>query len=196
VPPDPADPAGQAYRGRIRARFAELHDEREQLEAKLKTLAKTAPHAPDTTLLDRLPLPGDVLPEMPPQIKARLFAIFDVSIFWNKTGRQGTVRAEITEATLQAVEALLDPTQDGFHDTCPDQPEEPVGHPTNTPRWMRVCHIGKVHRVFIIAPIRCSALALGWMSKCSVVSTLSWPRTWEMLGSSRGSVSRASLANW
>jgi site-specific DNA recombinase len=132
IPANPADPAGQAYRARIRARFAELHDEREQLETQLKTLAKTTPHAPDTSLLDRLPLPGDVLPEMPPQIKARLFAIFDVSICWNKTGRQATVHAEITEATLQAVHDILDPTRDSFHDTHPDQPE-PVGHLTGTP---------------------------------------------------------------
>jgi hypothetical protein len=108
-------------------------------ETQLKALAKTTPHAADTSLLDRLPLAGDVLPAMPPQIKARLFAIFDISILWNKADRQVTVSAEITEATLQAVEAILDPAQDGFHDTDPDQPE-PLGHPTNTPRAITVPH--------------------------------------------------------
>ena len=55
LPANPDDPAGQAYRARIRARFAELHEERERLEAQLKTLAKTTPAAADPTLLDRLP---------------------------------------------------------------------------------------------------------------------------------------------
>jgi hypothetical protein len=126
-------------RARIRARFAELHEERERLEAQLKALAKTTPHAPDTSLLDRLPLAGDVLPAMPPRIKARLFAIFDISILWNKADRQVTVSAEITEATLHAVQAILDPSQDGFHDTHPDQPE-PMGHLANTPRAITLSH--------------------------------------------------------
>ncbi len=66
---DPGNPATQAYRARIRARFAELHDEREHLEAQLKTLAKTTPAAADTSLLDQLPLAGDILPGLPPSSK-------------------------------------------------------------------------------------------------------------------------------
>jgi len=133
LPADPHDPATQAYRARIRARFAELHDEREHLEAQLKTLAKTTPQAADISLLDLLPLAGDVLPRLPPQLKARLFQVFDVSILWNKTDRQATVRAEITDTALHAIAAILDPSQDGFDDTHPDQPE-PMGDLTHTPR--------------------------------------------------------------
>jgi len=88
LPADPHDPATQAYRARIRARLAELDDEREQLEAQLKTLAKTTPQAADTSLLDLLPLAGDVLSRLPPRLKARLFQVFDTSILWNKTDRQ------------------------------------------------------------------------------------------------------------
>jgi hypothetical protein len=115
LPANPDDPATQAYRARIRARFAQLHDEREQLEAQLKALAKTVPHAADTSLL------------------------FDIAIYWNKTDRQVTVHAEITEATLRAVQDILNPTRDGFTDTCPEQ-TEPVGHSTNTPRAIRTSH--------------------------------------------------------
>ncbi len=43
LPANPDDTAAQAYRARIRARFAELHHEREQVEAQLKDLAKTTP---------------------------------------------------------------------------------------------------------------------------------------------------------
>ena len=91
LPANPGDPAGQAYRARIRARFAELHDERDQLETQLKTLAKTTPAAADTTLLDRLPLAGDVLPRLTPRLKARLFQVFDITVLWNKPARQVTV---------------------------------------------------------------------------------------------------------
>ena len=118
LPANPADPAGQAYRARIRARFAELHDERERLETQLKTLAKTTPAAADTSLLDQLPLAGDILPRLSPRLKARLFQVFDITVLWNKPARQATVTAEITEATLQALDAILDPGQDGFHDTA------------------------------------------------------------------------------
>jgi hypothetical protein len=133
LPADPDDPATQAYRARIRARFAELHAERGRLEAQLKALAKTTPAAADTSLLDQLPLAGDVLPRLSPRLKARLFQVFDISVLWNKPGQQATVNAEITETTLRYLTAIMDPSQDGFHDTHPDQPE-PVWDLTNTPR--------------------------------------------------------------
>jgi hypothetical protein len=139
LPADPDDPANQAYRARIRARFAELHDERERLETELKALAKTTPAAADTSLLDQLPLAGDVLPRLSPRLKARLFQVFDVSVLWNKPAQQATVNAEITETTLRYLAAIMDPSQDGFHDTHPDQPE-PVWDLTNTPRMCRVPH--------------------------------------------------------
>jgi hypothetical protein len=53
-----------------------------------------------------------------PGLKARLFAAFDLQVLWNKPGRQATVHAEITEATLRALPALLDPGQDGYDDTA------------------------------------------------------------------------------
>ena len=60
---------------------------------------------------------GDVLPDLPPALKARLFAAFGLEILWNKPGQQATVFAEITENTLQAIPGLTDPGQDGYHDT-------------------------------------------------------------------------------
>ena len=119
LPADPADTAAAAMRARIRARFADLHHEREQLETQLQALAKTAPAAADPALLDQLPLPGDILPALPPALKARLLAAFGIEILWNKPGGQVTVFAEITEATLQAIPAITDPGQDGYHDTHP-----------------------------------------------------------------------------
>ena len=50
--------------------------------------------------------------------KARLYAAFDLQIMWNKPGKQATVYAEITEATLRALPSLLDPDRDGYDDTA------------------------------------------------------------------------------
>lgn len=83
--------------------------------------------------------PGDVPPDLPPQLKARLFAAFDIAVLWNKPGSQATVRAEITETTLQAVPAILDPSQDGYDNTHPDQPA-PIGDLANTPRTITMSH--------------------------------------------------------
>jgi len=65
LPADPADTASAAMRARIRARFADLHHEREQLETQLAALAKTTPAAAEPALLDELPLLGDLLPGLP-----------------------------------------------------------------------------------------------------------------------------------
>ncbi|HEY6313668.1 MAG TPA: hypothetical protein VIY52_23085 [Streptosporangiaceae bacterium] len=75
-------------------------------------------------MLDELPLAGDILPGLDPPIKARLFAAFDLQILWNKPGRQATVHAEITEATLRVLPALLNPGQDGYDDTADTTPGE------------------------------------------------------------------------
>jgi hypothetical protein len=117
LPADPADAAAAAMRGRIRARFGELHTEREQLETQLNTLSASQPRACDPALLDELPLAGDILPGLPPDLKAKLFEAFDLQILWNKPGRQATIFAEITDATLQALPGILNPGQDDYDDT-------------------------------------------------------------------------------
>ena len=65
-----------------------------------------------------------------PARRAELFQAFDLQILWNKTGRQATVFAEITDATLQALPGILDPGRDGYDNTTSSDPREPgsVGH--------------------------------------------------------------------
>ncbi len=144
LPADPADTAAAAMRARIRARFADLHHEREQIETQLAALAKTTPAAADPALLDQLPVLGDILPGLPPALKARLLAAFGLQVLWNKPGQQATVHVEITENTLQAIPGLTDPSQDGYHDTDntgthTDQPE-PIWDLGNTPRMVTLSH--------------------------------------------------------
>jgi site-specific DNA recombinase len=124
LPPDPDDAAANAQRARIRDRFAELHAERQHLQAQLDSLQAETPKAADLTLLDDLPLAGDILPRLGPEAKALLFAAFDLEILWNKAANQATIHAEITEATLRAIPAILDPSQDGYDDTANPAPSE------------------------------------------------------------------------
>ena len=141
LPADPADTAAAALRGRIRARFADLHAEREQLDTQLAALDASTPRAADPTLLDELPLAGDILPGLPDDLKTRLLDAFDIQVLWNKPGRQATVFAEITDATLKAMPAILNPGQDGYDDTSEqdsgnldvmeDLFEAPIAHSIN-----------------------------------------------------------------
>jgi hypothetical protein len=150
LPADPADAGANAMRVRIRARFNELHAERERLEASQRDLAATTPQAQDPTLLDELPLLGDILPRLPAREKAGLFRTFDVGILWNKPGEQVTMWAEITDTTLQTLTDLLDPTQPGYHDTDNDPA---AGDLVNTPITGTVAPSTRLARVSV-PPLR------------------------------------------
>jgi hypothetical protein len=126
---DPADTAAAAMCARIRARFADLHHEREQLEAQLAALAKTTPAAADPALLDELPALGDILPGLPPALKARLFAAFDLEVLWNKPGGQATVFVEITDGTPRPSPPSWTPTR-----TATTTPAPPPAS-ANLPLW-------------------------------------------------------------
>ena len=58
LPADPADTASAALRGRIRSRFADLHTEREQLDAQLGALAAATPGPPTPPCSTSSPSPG------------------------------------------------------------------------------------------------------------------------------------------
>ncbi len=125
-------------------------------EAQLDALARPPPAAADPALLDELPLAGDILPGLPAALKARLLAVFDIWVLWNKTDRQATVYAEITDDTLRAVPAILDPGQDGYHDTSPapstDNPT-PLGHLISTSRRVAMAHRVPSHAA-VLSPAR------------------------------------------
>ena len=95
------------------------------------------------------PQAGDILAALPDDLKARLLDAFDLHILWNKPGRQATVHAEITEATLRALPALLNPDRAGYDDTsehATDQPEA-VEDLFEAPIGARIHRISRIHRV-------------------------------------------------
>jgi hypothetical protein len=112
-------------RARINTRFAELHTQRTDAETKLAALTNCQPQAADPAILDEIPYAGDIH-TLPPDLKARLLDAFDLAILWNKTDAQATVTAVITDATLQALPAILNPGQNRYHDTPSPQPTQPA----------------------------------------------------------------------
>ena len=104
----------------------------------LAVMRRSMPSAPGTSTLSDLlngkirrpprwePAGRDILPALPPDLKARLFEAFDLQILWNKPGNQATVFAEITDATLQALPGILNPGQDGYDDTSEESVRDPV----------------------------------------------------------------------
>jgi hypothetical protein len=133
LPADPDDPATQAYRARIRARFAELHNEREQLETQLKTLAKTTPAAADTTLLDQLPLAGDILPGLPPSSKPAYSPPSTSPSCGTNPASKPPSAPRSPKPPCKPSTASSTPPQDGYHDTATDEPT-PMGDLNNTHR--------------------------------------------------------------
>jgi len=119
----PADPAAQALRQRIRARFTDLYTQRTALEAERAALQNTpAEHDNDPTLLDELPFLGDILTEAPASLTERLLDVFDMQAVYNRDKGQVTIHATVTDATPQAIRDLLtDPRAD--HTTPP--PSQP-----------------------------------------------------------------------
>jgi hypothetical protein len=123
TPADPGDPAAQALRQRIRARFTDLYTQRTTLETELATLEDTpAQSANDPTLLDELPTLGDILTQAPANLTERLLDVFDIQAVYNRDKNQVTIHATLTDATPQAIRDLLtDPRAD--HNTpLPSQP--------------------------------------------------------------------------
>jgi hypothetical protein len=132
----PDGPAGKAMRARINERFAQLHADRTAAEAQLAGLAAEQPTAADPAILDEVPYAGDIIPALPPALKARLFAVSDLAILWSKDKSHATVSVTITDATLAALPEILNPAQPGYHDTAALEsetvgalPRPPIGGP-------------------------------------------------------------------
>jgi site-specific DNA recombinase len=131
---DPADPAAQAYRTRIRARYAELYDERTRTETELKAAQTATATADDPTLLDEFPLAGDILTAAPDRIKEAVYAAFDINTLYRPDQHQVTIWATITPATPATITALIDdPRTD--HDTHPGTPTDLA---TSTDAWAQL----------------------------------------------------------
>jgi len=113
APATPGDPAAQALRQRIRARFTDLFTERTRIVGELAALEAATTQDNDPTLLDTLPILGDIVTEAPGHLIESLLDAFDVSAVYNNDLHQVTINATITDASPQAITRLLaDPRTD------------------------------------------------------------------------------------
>jgi len=120
-PGDPNDPATQAYRARIRQRYAELYQDRTKTETQLAALETATPQGTDPALLDELPYAAGLLDNAPDHIKQAIYTAFDIQALYNKDDHQVTIWATITDATPQTINDLLaDPRTN--HDTWTPAP--------------------------------------------------------------------------
>jgi hypothetical protein len=111
-----SSPAAAAYRDRIREQFTSRYDQKAAAQAELDALLATRPPAEDPTLIDELPYAAELLHEAPADLRARIYAAFDLHALYRADKNQATITAKITDATPQLIQALLDnPGTD--HDT-------------------------------------------------------------------------------
>ncbi len=133
APADPADPAIQAYRARIRARFTDLYTERTRTEATLAELAAAAPQDNDLSLLDQLPITAHVLADAPPRIKEALLAAFDIQALYRSDKNQITIWATLTDNTPRTITALLDDPRTDSDTGTPTTGQDTFYHSASAP---------------------------------------------------------------
>ena len=104
---DERSPAITALRSRILARFTELEAERTQIGDRLAALGRTNDREQDPSLLDALPLLGDMISESPGRIQALLFQAFGLELIYNKEDHQVTIYATITPSTPDALAHII-----------------------------------------------------------------------------------------
>jgi hypothetical protein len=106
-------PAANAYRQRIRDQFTTRYDQRATAQAELDNLTAAQPPVTDPSLIDELPYAIGLLSDMPAELRAKLYAAFDVHALFRAHKNQATIRATITDTTPGIIAALLaDPRTD------------------------------------------------------------------------------------
>ena len=121
---DAQTPAAIAQRDRINAQFTIRFDEQAAAKAELETLTADQPAAEDPALLDELPYAPGLLAGAPAELRARIYAAFQVHALYRAQQRQATITATITDQTPGIIHALIaDPRTD--HDTAHPQRTNP-----------------------------------------------------------------------
>ena len=109
---DMPEHAGEEYRRRIRTDYATLDAEHQDIQAKLTELATDSIPGSDLDLVSLLPEITTDLNELPEDLQAALYAVFNIQIIWNAPMRQATFHATITDTTPQLIHALLNRAND------------------------------------------------------------------------------------
>jgi site-specific DNA recombinase len=127
---DMPEHAGEEYRRRIRADYATLDAEHQDITAKLTELDADPAPGTDLDLVSLLPEITTDLGELPEDLQAELYNIFDIQIIWNAPMRQATFHATITDTTPHIIQALLNRANDNH--TLATEPADNPATSTNT----------------------------------------------------------------
>ena len=122
---DAQTPAAVAQRDRINEQFTIRYDEQAAAKAELDALTADQPAAEDPALLDELPYAPGLLAGAA-ELRARIYAAFQVHALYRARQHQATITATVTDQTPQIIHALIaDPRTD--HDTAhPERTNPPI----------------------------------------------------------------------
>jgi hypothetical protein len=114
-------------RQRVTDRFTALYEQARELHAQLAETEAAQPAAQDLSLIDELPHAAAALDTAPDNVKAKLYAAFDVQVLFRAPKKQATIWATITSTTPGIVASLVNgPRTD--NDTA-------YGNLPNDPMW-------------------------------------------------------------
>jgi hypothetical protein len=122
-------PATQAYRQRIQARHAELHEEHARTQAQLDDLTAVAIPDQDPALLDELPYLASQLADAPADLIEALIGALDIQILYRPEQQQTTVWATLTDTTPATITALLSDPRVTAGQVASSRPYRPACRP-------------------------------------------------------------------
>jgi hypothetical protein len=96
---DAQTPAAIAQRDRINEQFTVRFDEQTAAKSELETLTASQPPAEDPALIDELPYAPGLLAGVPAELRARIYAAFQVHALYRAQQHQATITATITDQT-------------------------------------------------------------------------------------------------
>jgi hypothetical protein len=94
-------------RDRITAQFTDRYNQASDLQHQLDAITAAETPADDPALIGELPYATANLTDAPEDIKAKLYAAFDIQVLYPAPKQQSTIWATITSATPGIVTALL-----------------------------------------------------------------------------------------
>ena len=123
---DAQTPAAIAQRDRINEQFTVRFDEQAAAKAELETLTASQPTADDPALIDELPYAPGLLAGAPAELRARIYATFQVHALYRAKQHQATITATITDQTPGIIQALIADSRTD-HDTAnPERTNPPI----------------------------------------------------------------------
>jgi len=123
---DAKTPAARAQRDRIDEQFTIRFDEQAAAKAELDALTDNQPAAEDPALIDELPYAPGLLAGAPAELRARIYAAFQVHALYRARQHQATITATITDQTPGIIAALLADARTD-HDTANPERTNPAG---------------------------------------------------------------------